>query len=298
MVQRVRAHRSEHSPAGRDEADRAPTAGHAGAASRGHGGQRRGVAPVRPLARGRRGGAATGGGESGDEARRGTGPWGAGRSGTRVGGRSGGGGSAAAQQQLLQPATGQGQERQGGVGVADAVVHVRQRRRGGVGARGLTPDVGEWQWGAGRRSWTTATAEWRRGRRGDGDSGKTVRGSGGAVLVRRGRGSSGRDPVTAWSWTGGRAPVGRREGPAPRGGVAAMDDDEVEGLRGRRGHRDRGRRAPRSRSGRGGRERSARGGMGIGLGFRGGYGEGVGRPVGWARPAGPDPGGSFLLFFC
>nr|XP_040254106.1 5E5 antigen-like [Aegilops tauschii subsp. strangulata] len=39
---RLRAHPSEHSPAGRDEAAGAPTAGQAGAASRGHGGRRRG----------------------------------------------------------------------------------------------------------------------------------------------------------------------------------------------------------------------------------------------------------------
>ena len=62
----------------------------------------------------------------------------------------------------------------------------------------------------------------RRGRRGDGVSGKTVRGFGGAVLVRRGRCSSGRGPASAWSRTGGRAPVGRQEGAGSAREVTAM----------------------------------------------------------------------------
>ena len=49
-------HPSEHSPAGRDEAAEAPTARHAGAATRGHGGRRRGVGLEREAGADGRGG--------------------------------------------------------------------------------------------------------------------------------------------------------------------------------------------------------------------------------------------------
>ena len=113
----------------------------------------------------------------------------------------------------------------------------------------------------------------RRGRRGGSVSGKTVRGFGGAVLVRRGRGSSGRGPASAWSRTGGRAPVGRQEGAGSAREVTATPrrrwGDGIGGL-------------PRSRSGKGEREEWERMGAtwGWGLGFQG-------DKVEWEGPAGP-----------
>ena len=97
--------------------------------------------------------------------------------------------------------------------------------------------------------------------------------SGDAVLVRRGRGSSGRGPASAWSRTGGRAPVGRQEGAGSAREVTATPrrrwGDGIGGL-------------PRSRSGKGEREEWERMGAtwGWGLGFQG-------DKVEWEGPAGP-----------
>ena len=144
----------------------------------------------------------------------------------------------------------------------------------------------------------------RRGRRGDGDSGKTVRGFGGAVLVRRGRGSSGRGPASAWSRTGGRAPVGRQEGAGSAREVTATPrrrwGDGIGGL-------------PRSRSGKGEREEwDEWGGIGGAAGVRVSVSgpRGLSGVAGWAWWVGPvglmacwarASGGSFLFvsfLFC